>query len=240
MPEQEIDPFDETTDEPTPLPDVSFLSMRPAPPAFLWALGYAVLSGVLTFWALWDPAFRARLIIRGDTLFSPDAPLRLFSSMLLHSGLDHFLANMVLLVPFGGFTAAYYGVWAFPVICVTLGVATHFLTILTYPPYLGLVGSSGLLYVLFGFWLVLYAFVESHLPWTRRIFRLAGFSLMMLIPHSYSPKTSYRAHYIGLGLGILAALVFYALNRTKLKERNLKARLLVKNHGRRGLSRRLS
>jgi membrane associated rhomboid family serine protease len=223
------DPYDGEFegDDPTPLPDVSFLSVHPSPGAFFWAVAYAVLSGVITLWASWDRSFHEACLINGHSLFLLDAPVRLFASMLLHSGLDHYLGNMILLVPFAGFTTAYYGFWAFPVILVTLGVVTHLLTLLSYPPYLGLVGSSGLLFAVFGFWLVLFAWVESHLSLAKRVLRLTGFSLMMLIPHSYSPKTSYRAHYIGLGLGALAAIFVIIVRRTELRERTLAARLAV-------------
>ncbi len=216
---------DEDADEPTPLPDVSLLSVVPSPWAFFWAVLYAVLSGVLTMWASSDPAFRASFHINGHTLQAWDAPVRLLASMMDHSGFDHYLGNMILLVPFAGFTTAYYGFWVFPVILVTLGVVTHGLTILSYPLYLGLVGSSGLLFVVFGFWLVLYAWVESHLSFPKRVLRLTGFGLLMLIPHSYSPTTSYRAHYIGLGLGAAAGVLFILVNRNSLRARTLAARL---------------
>jgi len=212
-------------DEPTPLPEVSLLSVYPPVRAFFWAFLYAVLSAVVTMWASWDASFRAACLINGYSLHEWDAPLRLFTSMLMHSGLDHYLGNMILLVPFAGFTTAYYSFWAFPVILVTLGIGTHLITIWSYPLYLNLVGSSGLLYVVFGFWLVLYAWVESHLRFTKRVLRLAGFSLMMLIPHTYSPTTSYRAHYIGLGLGVVAGLFYIIVRRGPLRARTLSAQL---------------
>ena len=195
--------------------------MHPSPWAFTWAFLYALISGALTAWDHFHPSFGDAWLINGHGLAFWDAPLKLTASMLLHSGLEHYLGNMIMLVPFAGFTTAFYGFWAFPVILVTLGVITHWLTILSYPPYLHLVGSSGLLFVVFGFWLVLWAFVESHLSPGKRLLRFSGFALMMLVPHSYSPTTSYRAHYIGLGLGVVAGLLFYGLARGRLQARNL-------------------
>jgi len=220
-----FDGDEDEADEPTPLPDVSLLSVHPSHWAFFWAVLYAVLSGIITIWAAWDPAFRASCHINGYTLHEWDAPVRLLASMMVHSGFDHYLGNMILLVPFAGFATAFYGFWAFPVILVTLGIVTHWLTILSYPLYMGLVGSSGLLFVVFGFWLVLYAWVESHLSFPKRVLRLSGFGLLMLIPHSYSPTTSYRAHYIGLGLGAVAGVLFILVNRKSLRQRTLLARL---------------
>ncbi len=211
-------------DEPTPLPDVSLLSVHPSPWAFAWAVLYALISGALTAWDHFHPSFGDAWLINGYEVGQVDAPLRLTVSMMLHSGLEHFLGNMIMLVPFAGFTTAFYGFFAFPVILVTLGVLTHWITILSYPPYMHLVGSSGLLFAVFGFWLALWAFVEGHLSPGKRLLRFTGFALMMLVPHSYSPTTSYRAHYIGLGLGFGAGLLFYAVTRGRLQARNLAAR----------------
>lgn len=223
--DEEADALFPEDDEPTPLPDVSLLSVHPSPWAFAWAFLYALISGALTAWDHFHPSFGDAWLINGHGLAFWDAPLKLTASMLLHSGLEHYLGNMIMLVPFAGFTTAFYGFWAFPVILVTLGVVTHWLTILSYPPYLHLVGSSGLLFVVFGFWLVLWAFVESHLSPGKRLLRFSGFALMMLVPHSYSPTTSYRAHYIGLGLGVIAGLLFYGIAHGRLQARNLTARL---------------
>ncbi len=223
FPPELVGPDDEP-EEPTPPPEVSFLSARPAWGAFSWAFLYAALSALFSVLAS-RPDFAGRLLIPASDLFTWRSFWGLLTSMLVHSGFDHYLGNMMLLVPIAGFTTAYYGFWVFPVMGITLGVLTHAISLWTYPPYMHLVGSSGLLYAVFGTWMVLYAAVESHLPLRRRVLRLAGFTALMLLPHTYSPTTSYRAHAIGFGLGVAAGIFTYVLRRREFAARNEEARV---------------
>lgn len=210
-------------EEPTPLPDASFLSKRPGAGSFFWAFAYAAVSAVFSILAS-NEDFARKLLISSADLATWKSSYALLTSMLVHSGLDHYLGNMILLVPIAGFTTAYYGFWVFPVMGIILGVATHAISLWTYPSYMHLVGSSGLLYAMFGLWIVLYAGVESHLPLRRRGLRLAGFALLMLLPHTYSPTTSYRAHAIGFALGAMAGGITFFLRRQEFITRNEAAR----------------
>jgi membrane associated rhomboid family serine protease len=130
--------------------------------------------------------------------------------MLLHSDMEHLLSNLLFLIPFGGLLTNYFGWRVFPWLGLALGTATQALSLKTYPAGSNLLGASGLLYVLFGLWLGLYFRAESHLRWTNKLMRIVGFGLVMFIPSQFQSNVSYRTHYIGLGLGLAAAVVYGA------------------------------
>ena len=56
-------------------------------------------------------------------------------------------------------------------------------------------------------WLIFYLRYDTDRQLAIRIFRAVGFVMVMLIPSTYNPQTSYLAHgmgfLIGLGAGIL-------------------------------------
>ena len=225
-PPELLDTLDHSED-PNSLPEMSFLSLRPQTGAFVWVTMFAIVSAVLSLLASSSSTFASRLLLPASDLLTWKASYGLLTSMLVHSGLDHYLGNMILLVPMAGFTSAYYGFWVFPVIGITLGCVTHAIALWTYPPYMHLVGSSGLLYAIFGIWITLYAFVESHLAWRRRVLRLSGFIALMLLPHTYSPTTSYRAHGIGFVLGVVGGIFIFLLRRQEFATRNASVRMQV-------------
>lgn len=207
------------------LPEISFLSLQPQTGAFVWVLMFAMVSAVFSLLASSSSTFASLLLLPASDVFTWKASYGLLTSMFVHSGLDHYLGNMILLVPMAGFTSAYYGFWVFPVMGITLGCLTHAIALWTYPSYMHLVGSSGLLYAIFGIWITLYAFVESHLAWRRRVLRLSGFIALMLLPHTYSPTTSYRAHGIGFVLGVVGGIFLFVLRRQEFAARNATARM---------------
>ncbi len=128
--------------------------------------------------------------------------------MLLHSNIEHLLSNMLFLVPFGGLLTNYFGYRVFPLLGLVLGTATQFISLRTYPPDANLLGASGLLYVLFGLWLSLYFRAETHLTWSNKLLRIVGFGLVMFVPSQFQPEVSYRTHYIGLAIGLIAGAIY--------------------------------
>jgi hypothetical protein len=67
------------------------------------------------------------------------------------------------------------------------------------------------------FWLTLYIFLERRFPVGKRLLRAVGFILVVLIPTSFNPQTSYRTHAIGFAAGIVVAIPYFLVNRERLR-----------------------
>lgn len=78
-----------------------------------------------------------------------------------------------------------------------------------------LVGASGMIYGMAALWLVLYIYHDTDRSMKMRIFRAAGFTLIVLFPETYNPSTSYMAHAAGFTLGIISALLILPFAKVK-------------------------
>jgi rhomboid protease GluP len=106
---------------------------------------------------------------------------------------------------FSWLVRGYYGLWVFPFLSLFLGAVTNALTVAFYPPTVALIGASGLVYVLFGLWFGTFLKYAGHLTLRGRLLRAAGFFVILLVPSTYRPETSYLAHGIGFTIGFLCA-----------------------------------
>jgi rhomboid protease GluP len=79
-----------------------------------------------------------------------------------------------------------------------------------------LVGISGVIYYMWGFWFVLYLLIDETISFTRRLVKVLAIFFILLVPTSYSPTTSYLAHYIGFAVGVLTGLLVYPFFKSKL------------------------
>src|SRR5690606_6577608 len=93
----------------------------------------------------------------------------------------------------------------------------NLIVIANYPAQVSLVGASGIVYLLAGCWLTLYALIDRRYEIKRRLLRAVGVCLVLLFPSTYAPATSYSAHAIGLAIGVLWALTFFLKNRTHIR-----------------------
>ncbi|MDO8643465.1 MAG: rhomboid family intramembrane serine protease [bacterium] len=203
--------------EETSHPSQSFLSQRPRLKDFLPALLYAALATCITLWSWQSPVAEGYLQASLQKTFGEQEYYRLFTGLFVHSNPSHLLNNMLFLIPFGGLLTAYFGWRLFPFLSILLGIMTHGLTLYSNrmgghigPPLQDFVlnGSSGMLYAMFGLWLVLYFRSEIHLSAGKRWLRILGFVLIMMVPSQLSPQVSYRAHAIGFFLGLIAGIIF--------------------------------
>jgi rhomboid protease GluP len=143
---------------------------------------------------------------------------RLFTTSFIHGDMDHLLSNSLMLFILTYFVSSYYGLKMAPVLSFIMGAFINFLTITLYDKNITLVGASGVVYYLWGFWLVLYIGIERQLSLIRRLLRVGAIFFILLVPTSYSPQTSYTAHFIGLGVGLIVGLFYFFLNKNKLRE----------------------
>lgn len=209
---EDLDPeeFLEEVQQPVRRPPLSFLSRHPSRKSFLPAVLFALTATVVSVAAWNSEGFQEMGIGNPEKIFSGGEWWRLFTSMLLHSDVKHILSNLLFLIPFGGLLTNYFGWRVFPWLSLALGILTQFLSLKTYPADANLLGASGLLYVLFGLWLALYFRAETHLRWTHKLIRIIGFGLVMFVPAEFQPRISYRTHYIGLAIGLIAGVIYGA------------------------------
>ena len=142
---------------------------------------------------------------------------RLFTAMGIHADMTHFLSNAVF---FGFFTYllyGYFGFLIFPTLMLLLGGFVNYVSLLTYSEGIRLVGASGLVYLMAGFWLVMYVLIERRLPLRKRLLRSVGVGLVVFMPTALQPFVSYRTHAIGFAVGITAAIICFMIGKSSIR-----------------------
>ncbi|MCO4793586.1 MAG: rhomboid family intramembrane serine protease [Bacteriovoracaceae bacterium] len=160
-----------------------------------------------------DLGFRELLLASPVRVHDNSEYWRLFSSAMIHADLSHFLSNSLFLSIMGYFVASSYGWIAFPIVTFLMGGITNFIVINSSIQDIGILGASGMVYWLWGFWLILYFCIERQVSINRRFMKIFAVSLMVLVPTSYDPNTSYYAHGIGLLLGVLTGFTHFLFNK---------------------------
>lgn len=149
-----------------------------------------------------------------QNVFNNHEYYRLPLSIFIHGDLGHFFSNMYMFGILGYLVCGYFGVSIFLFCTIALGVAVHALSLMTYEPTVTLIGISGVVYLLAGFWLVMFLGIDRRLSLGQRWLRAIGVGLIILFPTSFEPSTSYRAHFIGLVVGLIfGASYFYSRRR---------------------------
>ena len=196
----------------------TILSKKPgkdAARAVALTLGILAVVSALYWWG--PPGFAAALPASGETVFERGETWRLVTAIAAHADAIHLLSNAVFLawliyLSYGAFGPSLYPWSAVPLSAVALAV-----TLEGYPPNIRVVGASGMLYLLAGAWLTLYVLVERRLSVAKRIVRVVGFFLVVLVPTSIRPEVSYRAHGIGLFFGICLGLAYFLARRDTIR-----------------------
>jgi rhomboid protease GluP len=142
---------------------------------------------------------------------------RLLTAVAVHADVMHVLSNVFLLTFFTYLLFGYFGFWVFPVLSLAMGGLTNYIALLTYPPNVILLGASGLVYWMAGFWLSMYLLVERSVRAQTRILRAVCLGLLVLLPTTFQANVSYRSHAIGLGLGVASALAYFWRNRESIR-----------------------
>lgn len=167
----------------------------------------------------WDKSYSisSQLHASGKLIFESHEYWRLFTTSLIHGDLQHLLSNCLMLYILTYFVTSFYGFFISVLWSLTMGMLTNYLVFLQYSENITLVGASGIIYYLWGFWLVLYLLIQKQMSLINRLLRIGAVFLILLVPTSYSPSTSYLAHYIGLIIGACNGVVYYMLFRKKIK-----------------------
>ncbi len=135
-----------------------------------------------------------------------------FTATFMHSDIGHFASNALGLVMLGYLIISWYGLRVYPVYCVALSFLVNYLTLKTYPEGTKLVGASGLVYLMAGFWLTSFTLVHRSQGFGKRVLRALGVTLGTLMPTTFEPRVSYRAHAIGFVVGLVFALIWFLYN----------------------------
>ena len=188
----------------------TLLSQKPRDNSALIAIA-AVLTISLVSVICWKegPAFRSYFSAIPERVFRDGEYWRLFTAIGVHADLKHLLSNAILFTFFSYLLYGYFGVLMFPLLTLLLGGVVNYLSLLTYPEGIRLVGASGLVYLMAGFWLVIYVLIERRLPVKKRVLRSVGVGLVVLMPTALQPSVSYRTHAIGFAVGIAAGITYF-------------------------------
>lgn len=196
----------------------NYLSHRKYLNGQLFAFGVLTLCTILSLF-YWNNNFEISQMLSASksNIFQHQEYWRLFTTSLIHADIEHLLSNSLMLFILTYFVTSFYGFFFSTILPFLMGIIINYIVLLNYPAQSTLVGASGIVFYLWGFWLTIYLFVQNHLSVINRMLRIGAIFLILLIPTSYNPKISYLAHYIGLGLGSFIGIVYYLIYRSKLK-----------------------
>lgn len=161
----------------------------------------------------WSPHLNLDFSVSYHQLVHSKEWYRLFSASFAHGDLKHLLANSFMLLVLTYFVSSFYGLFYSIVVSFLSGALINWLVVSTYEPQVSLVGASGVIYYLWGFWLILFLLIERHQHILVRLLKVTGVFLILLVPTTYSPSTSYLAHYVGFVIGVINGLIYYLCSR---------------------------
>lgn len=160
------------------------------------------------------PVIRRKVFVEGQWW-------RVFTATMIHGDLAHLLSNLYMLSLLSYFVYGYFGWSVFPVWTFLGAAAVNLLSISTYPMDTRLLGASGWVYLLGGYWLTLYFFIQRQQRLSQRVLRVCGIALMVFFPTSFEPTTSYRTHFIGFVAGMMFALIYFSMNKEKIRQKEV-------------------
>lgn len=143
---------------------------------------------------------------------------RAWTALVVHADPKHLLSNSFLFFILGTFLFGYFGTWAFPVLPFVFGGLTNFFVLSRMSPDVQLMGVSGVVFWMGGFWLVLYLMIDRRRTWAQRSLRAGGVALGIFMPtEAFDPGISYLSHLIGFVSGVTVGFVYYAINRQRFR-----------------------
>jgi membrane associated rhomboid family serine protease len=153
-----------------------------------------------------------------ERVFNHQEYWRLVTSIGAHADFRHFLSNGIVFGVLSFLLYGYFGAVVYPALTWGLGCLVTAVSLSTYPPTTRLIGASGVIYMMAGFWLASYLFIERRLNPGKRVLRAFGFGLIVLVPTVWDPSVSYRTHGIGFGVGVLFAVTYFIQKKNDLRK----------------------
>jgi rhomboid protease GluP len=152
-----------------------------------------------------------------NQIFNHGQVWRIFTAVFIHSDFGHLASNMFMLCIFCFFITSYFGLSVYPLLAFIFAGVVNLVAIASYEADVRLLGASGLVYLLGGFWLTMYFLIQRQYRILNRSLRVLGVGLVVFFPTSFVPTTSYRTHAIGIGFGILMALIYFYKNKALIR-----------------------
>ena len=204
--------------EPEAIVKETHLSRKPAS-ASVWIAVASVSVLFLVSGIYWTDALglAPQLAATPETVFDGKEYWRLLTAMGTHANFQHLLGNAVALGVLSYLLYGYFGAAIYPLLTLSGGAVVMAVALATYPPGTILLGASGVTYLMAGFWLTLYLFVERRLSPAKRLLRSMGFGLIVLMPAVVEPSVSYRTHALGFGSGVALGLAYFHFSKARLK-----------------------
>ncbi len=158
------------------------------------------------------------LVATPELVFGHHEWWRAFTTLFVHSDPEHFFANSLMFGVLAYLLNGYFGPFLFPFMALLFGGLTNLVILPTYSSYTSLVGASGVVYWMSGFWLVMYFGLDRRYSVADRGVRCLGFALATLFPSTIKPEVSYRTHAAGFVLGVCFGLVYFFLTKAKYRK----------------------
>lgn len=161
--------------------------------------------------AEWMPASNQAVFIEGHWW-------RAWSALFAHSDFGHLLGNCFLFFIVGIFLSGYFGSFVFPVGAMFAGGITNLIVLSQMKPTTGLLGASGVVFWMGGFWLVMYFLLERRRTLTQRALRALGVALVLFMPaEAFDPSISYVSHLTGFINGLVCGVLYFWWRRDQLR-----------------------
>ena len=168
----------------------------------IWLPLTAVLLFIFASLPFWAQTPVQGLWVSKASLLSE--PWRLVTSLFAHADFSHLLSNSLPFVFLAWILSGYYGNKTFPIASLVAGLIANGLAIMTYESNVRLLGASGMVFAMYGIWLVLFLRLHGGLTAKSRLVRVIGFAALTLAPTGITENTniSHAAHYFGLAAGV--------------------------------------
>lgn len=200
----------------------TMITGKPSINAYLISMATVITMLVVTLFYWNAPQDWAQLLsVSKNQIFQQGQLWRIFTAIFIHSDIEHLLSNMLLLWFFSYFIFGYFGFKMYPVVSFFMAGLVNGLAIWTYEPSVQLMGASGLVYLLGGLWLALYAQIQRQYAIGQRLLRVIGIAFMIFLPSTFMPSTSYRTHAIGFFVGILTGLLYFFKNKKQIRSQEI-------------------
>jgi rhomboid protease GluP len=152
-----------------------------------------------------------------EEVFSRNEYWRAWTTLFVHGDGKHLLSNAFLFFILGTFLTGYFGIILVLSSAFLMGGLTNLIVLAAMPLETHLVGLSGVVFWMGGAWLILYFLIERRRRLVQRFLRAAGVALALFMPaEAFDPSISYKSHFVGFSLGIIAGVLYFSVARKAL------------------------
>ena len=196
----------------------TLLSRSPPVGSANWVILFLMLFVVFSMLYWQQTPFLSLLSASREQVIFQNEYWRLFSTLLVHDDFAHLASNSMFFFIFGYLLNGYFGGFVFPLLSLLLGGLVNGLVLAVYPAHSVILGASGMVYAMAGFWLALYCFIDRTQSVKMRIVKSVGVLLVLLFPQEFQPHVSYLAHAIGFLTGALSGSFYFLIYKVQMRK----------------------